>query len=109
MVEARRERFDAPWTPVPQPAPSVISERADHLQVVREGMVSTVHGPGGTARHIGVGIPYRIAGKTGTAQVVSRRGTAAVNPRSLPMHLRHRALFIGYAPAEAPTCFSSTS
>ena len=102
VVEARRERFDAPWTPVPQPAPSVISERADHLQVVREGMVSTVHGPGGTARHIGVGIPYRIAGKTGTAQVVSRRGTAAVNPRSLPMHLRHRALFIGYAPADDP-------
>ena len=102
VVEGRRERFDAPWTPVPQPAPSVISERADHLQVVREGMVSTVHGPGGTARHIGVGIPYRIAGKTGTAQVVSRRGTAAVNPRSLPMHLRHRALFIGYAPADDP-------
>ncbi|HET6397121.1 MAG TPA: penicillin-binding protein 2, partial [Pseudoxanthomonas sp.] len=102
LVQARRDRFDAPWTPLPQPAPSPISDRPDHLQVVREGMIATVHGPGGTARAIGVGIPYRIAGKTGTAQVVSRRGTAAVDPRSLPMHLRHRALFIGYAPADDP-------
>ncbi|KAF1691764.1 penicillin-binding protein 2 [Pseudoxanthomonas koreensis] len=101
LVEARRESFDAPWSPLPQPEPTAIGSAAN-LQVVREGMVATVHGPGGTARAIGVGIPYRIAGKTGTAQVVSRRGTAAVNPRSLPMHLRHRALFIGYAPADDP-------
>ncbi len=102
LVDARRERFDAPWAPLPQPSPRPISENPGNLQVVREGMVMTVHGPGGTARPIGVGIPYHIAGKTGTAQVVSRRGTAAVNPRSLPMHLRHRALFVGYAPAEDP-------
>jgi len=48
-------------------------------------------------------VPYVMAGKTGTAQVVSRRGGGAVNPKSLPMHLRHRALFVGFAPAEAPT------
>jgi penicillin-binding protein 2 len=44
-----------------------------------------------------------MAGKTGTAQVISRRGTAAVDPRSLPMHLRHRSLFVGFAPADNPT------
>lgn len=102
LVQARRDRFDAPWTPLPQPGPTLVSDRPDHLQVVREGMVMTVHGPGGTARAMGVGAPYRIAGKTGTAQVVGRRGTAATDPRDLPMHLRHRALFIGYAPAEDP-------
>lgn len=102
LVQARRDRFDAPWAPLPQPAPTLISDSPADLQVVREGMVMTVHGPGGTARAIGAGSPYLIAGKTGTAQVVSRRGTAAVDPRSLPMHLRHRALFIGYAPADDP-------
>ncbi|RRN59133.1 penicillin-binding protein 2 [Pseudoxanthomonas sp. SGNA-20] len=102
LVEARRDRFDAPWAPLPGGEPERISERPDNLRVVREGMEMTVHGPGGTARAIGVGAPYRIAGKTGTAQVVSRRGTSAVDPRSLPMHLRHRALFIGFAPAEDP-------
>ena len=48
------------------------------------------------------GAPYLMAGKTGTAQVISRRGTAAINPKSLPMHLRHRSLFVGFAPADAP-------
>ena len=26
-----------------------------------------------------------------------------MDPRSLPYHLRHRALFVGYAPADNPT------
>jgi penicillin-binding protein 2 len=103
LVSAMREDFDKPWTMLKQPAPRMISRSAAHLQVVREGMIRTVHGPGGTARVISGGLPYRIAGKTGTAQVISRRGSASLDPRKLPMHLRHRALFIGYAPAEDPT------
>lgn len=103
LVSARRDDFDKPWAMVQQPAPRVISTNAANLQVIREGMIRTVHGPGGTARVISVGVPYLIAGKTGTAQVVSRRGNVSVNPRNLPMHLRHRALFVGYAPAEDPT------
>ena len=35
--------------------------------------------------------------------MVSRRGAAALDPRKLPMNLRHRGLFIAYAPANAPT------
>jgi len=48
------------------------------------------------------GASYVMAGKTGTAQVISRKGTAAVDPRSLPLHLRHRSLFVGFAPADNP-------
>nr|MBP6749828.1 penicillin-binding protein 2 [Xanthomonadaceae bacterium] len=81
----------------------LISPSPEHLRVVREGMFRVVHGPGGTARVISHNLPYTIAGKTGTAQVISRRGTANLDPKKLPMHLRHRALFICYAPAEAPT------
>jgi penicillin-binding protein 2 len=103
LVKDRRDDFDKPWTPLEQPAPRLISRSPAHLQVVREGMIRTVHGPGGTARAISHGIPYLIAGKTGTAQVISRRGSASLDPRSLPMHLRHRALFVGYAPADNPT------
>ena len=102
LVEARRDRFDAPWSALSRPAPATLSEHPENLRVIQEGMEMTIHGPGGTGRSMGIGAPYRMAGKTGTAQVVSRRGTAAVNPRSLPLHLRHRALFIGYAPAEDP-------
>jgi penicillin-binding protein 2 len=103
LLKERRDDFDKPWTMVAQPAPRIISRSAAHLQVVREGMIRTVHGPGGTARVISYNLPYTIAGKTGTAQVISRRGNVSLNPKMLPMHLRHRALFVGYAPAEKPT------
>ncbi len=102
LVKELRTGYDAQWKPAPQPEPTRISDNPEHLQAVREGMIATVHGPG-TATNIRHGLEYLIAGKTGTAQVVSRRGSAAVNPRSLPMHLRHRALFIAYAPANDPT------
>ena len=102
LVKDMRAGFQAPWTAVPLQGERRMSDSERHLQAVREGMVLTVHGPG-TATNIRHGLAYQIAGKTGTAQVVSRRGSAAVNPRSLPMHLRHRALFIAFAPADAPT------
>jgi penicillin-binding protein 2 len=102
LVAARRHGFGEAWVDEPQPAPRRISDDHAHLQAVREGMIGTVHGAG-TATNIRYGLDYLIAGKTGTAQVVSRRGSAALDPRSLPMNLRHRGLFIAYAPANAPT------
>ncbi|HEX2082725.1 MAG TPA: penicillin-binding protein 2, partial [Xanthomonadaceae bacterium] len=102
LVRDLRTGYAADWTPAPQPEPTRISDHPAHLQAVREGMIATVHGPG-TATNIRPGLTYLVAGKTGTAQVVSRRGHAAVHPKSLPMHLRHRALFIAYAPADNPT------
>ena len=101
VVQDTRIRFDAPWTPLALPPPVRMSDSEAHLQAVREGMIETIHGYG-TATNIRPGLTYLMAGKTGPAQVVSRRGAAAINPRSLPMHLRHRALFIAFAPADAP-------
>jgi penicillin-binding protein 2 len=103
LVEARRDGYQAPWTPLP-PAPARrITESAEHLRAVQEGMIDTVHGARGTATRMAIGAPYRMAGKTGTAQRSSRRGDRGVDPRDLPYHLRHTALFVGYAPAENPT------
>ncbi len=108
LVKDMRAGFAADWTPVPLTPPTRISNSPAHLQAVREGMIGTVHGAG-TATNIRPGLTYLIAGKTGTAQVVSRRGNAAINPRSLPMHLRHRGLFIAYAPADDPTIAMSVA
>ncbi|WP_434031074.1 penicillin-binding protein 2 [[Pseudomonas] boreopolis] len=102
LVMAQRGGFDQPWTPLPPGPTKPISDNPGNLQWVREGMMDTMR-PGGGAYSVAIGAPYQMAGKTGTAQVVSRKGTAAVNPRSLPMHLRHRSLFEGFAPAENPT------
>jgi penicillin-binding protein 2 len=108
LVKDMRAGFDAGWKPVPLTPPTRISDSPAHLQVVREGMIGTVHGPG-TATNIRPGLTYLIAGKTGTAQVVSRHGNAAINPRNLPMNLRHRGLFMAYAPANAPTIAMSVA
>ena len=102
LASERRDGFDAPWVPLPQPAAQPISDSAQNLAAVRDGMAATMQ-PGGTGASMARGAPYTLAGKTGTAQVVSRRaGQAAVDPRTLPLHRRHRSLFVGYAPAEEP-------
>lgn len=101
LVMQQRAGFDADWTATPAGESKPISPTPSNLQAVREGMMGTMQ-PGGSGARAAAGAPYVMAGKTGTAQVISRRGTAAVNPRSLPMHLRHRALFVGFAPADNP-------
>ena len=103
LASARRDGYGAPWVPIRHGAGRRITDSASNLAAVHGGMVATVHG-GGTGVAMARGIDYLIAGKTGTAQKISRRGNAAsVDPRSLPQHLRHQALFVGYAPADAPT------
>ncbi|MGQ4660397.1 penicillin-binding protein 2 [Lysobacter sp. F6437] len=103
LVDARRDGYREPWHELPATASTLISDNPGHLRAVHEGMVMTVNGPRGTARAIGVGAPYTVAGKTGTAQRSSRKGNISHDPHSLPYHLRHTALFVGYAPAEDPT------
>ena len=102
LVKETRAGFDHDWLPVMLRPPRPISPNPDNLQAVREGMMGTMQ-PGGSGWRVASGASYLMAGKTGTAQVVSRKGTAATNPKSLPMHLRHRALFVGFAPAQNPT------
>lgn len=102
LAASRRDGYDTPWQPLPQPDASHITDNAANLRAVQEGMMATMQ-PGGTGFGFGRGTPYLIAGKTGTAQKISRRGGASVDPHQLPFHLRHQALFVGYAPADNPT------
>jgi penicillin-binding protein 2 len=65
-------------------------------------MVDSVHTQRGTARSIATDAPYRIAGKTGTAQVFTIKQDETYDADSLPEHLQDHALFIAFAPAEQP-------
>jgi len=102
LVMAERDGFDQPWRPLTRPPTGTITDNPEHLKAVQEGMERTIHG-GGSGRAMEVGATYRMAGKTGTAQRIGRRGDASLDPRTLPYHLRHQALFVGYAPADNPT------
>lgn len=101
LLRATQDGIDGEPIPVAQPPPAEfrVADPA-YWEVAVQGMVDVVHGPTGTARAIGQDLPYRIAGKTGTAQRVSRR--EGRDPESLARHLRNQALFVAFAPAEDP-------
>ena len=71
-----------------------------HLDLVREAMVDVTR-PGGTAAWAGSGAKYPFAGKTGTAQVIGLKGQE-YDEDAIDERHRDHALFIGFAPAEAP-------
>ena len=71
-------------------------------QVVLEGMEQVVNGARGTARAIAKGSRYRIAGKTGTAQVFKLAKGQDYKASEIPEHLRDHALFIAFAPVDNP-------
>lgn len=81
-----------------------VSER--NLQVVREGMWEVVNDPEGTARIAKLDIPgVTLAGKTGSTQVrrVSREQREhGFKSENLPWEYRPHALFICFAPYDAP-------
>jgi penicillin-binding protein 2 len=104
LLQATQRGFDAEIEPVPLTAPPLsLVSRPENLQAVIEGMEAVMHSPTGTARAAAVGAPYRIAGKTGTAQRVGRSGDAEVDQSRLAANQRNQALFVAFAPADAPT------
>ncbi|WP_372716076.1 penicillin-binding protein 2 [Immundisolibacter sp.] len=74
---------------------------AQQWQTVSDGMHAVVS-PGGTAYRALQDAPYSAAGKTGTAQVFGLSQRADDRGRDVAKHLLDHALFIAYAPFEAP-------
>ena len=71
-------------------------------QLVLDGMDRVVNGARGTARAIAVDSRYRIAGKTGTAQVFKLAAGETYKASEIAQQLRDHALFIAFAPFENP-------
>jgi penicillin-binding protein 2 len=65
-------------------------------------MHDVMQGPRGTARAVGFGAPYEMAGKSGTAQVVSIAQDEKYDEAELEERQRDHALFIAFAPVDEP-------
>jgi penicillin-binding protein 2 len=102
LLRESQDGFGAERKPEAIAAPRRVVANREHLDAVDRGLVAVMHSPTGTARATAQGLEYLIAGKTGTAQRVTRRGDTSTSLDDLPFHLRHRALFMAYAPAEDP-------
>lgn len=97
-----RLQADGPALPAPP-----LNIAPDALALIRQAMNDTVNAPRGTAHGARIKTAGRaMAGKTGTAQVrrislAEREGGVRKN-EELPWIERDHALFVGYAPVEAP-------
>ena len=76
-------------------------EAPDRQRIIK-AMAGVVHGPRGTARRIGTDLAYRIAGKTGTAQVFGIGQNEKYDAEKLDKKLHDHGLFIAFAPVERP-------
>lgn len=86
----------------PQALPPIPINDPRNWDQVITSMIHVTHGQRGTARAIGKDAPYRIAGKTGTAQVFTLAQDAKYDAEQLAKHLHDHALFIAFAPADDP-------
>ncbi|MFC3193045.1 penicillin-binding protein 2 [Marinicella sediminis] len=76
--------------------------REEDWQTVHEGMTQVINAPNGTGTSIR-SADYLIAGKSGTSQVYGKNEEDIYKKdEELPKHLRNHALFIAFAPADAP-------
>ncbi len=76
---------------------------AMNWELIIEAMEDVVHSPQGTANwRIGKGLKYRMAAKTGTAQVVSIAQGEEYDAEQLKEFERDHSLFVAFAPVEDP-------
>ena len=72
-----------------------------YFKLIRKGMEEVVQGKAGTARNVAIE-GLRVAGKTGTAQVVRLAQYKGLKEAAIPYEVRDHAWFTCYAPADNP-------
>jgi penicillin-binding protein 2 len=102
LVQAIIDSRTGKRTALPPQIERRISISPADFDAVKAAMEDVTH-PGGTASVANAGVGYRVAAKTGTAQVVGiKQGAKYDAKRMLEIHRDH-AVYIAFAPAEAPT------
>ena len=81
---------------------TITIDEQQHWDHVIAAMTDVVHSARGTARGIGKDSPYKIAGKTGTAQVYGLKEEEKYDAAAIDEKLRDHALFIAFAPVDDP-------
>lgn len=86
----------------PEQAADVEISNEFYWENILEAMHDVMQGPRGTARAVGVGAPYSMAGKSGTAQVISIAQDEEYDEEEIEERQRDHALFISFAPFNNP-------
>jgi len=99
LVHAVRDTRSGKITVTPSTPQYRIPLKQQNVDIIKSAMADVVRQ--GTARRAFAGAPYQAAGKTGTAQVFSLRGSQ-YRASELDERLRDHALFMGFAPYDRP-------
>jgi len=91
---------DVPTAPIELTPPIEIKD--EYWDYVHRAMRDVVHSPRGTARGISNGLDYEIAGKTGTAQVISISAEEEYDSSKIDKRQWDHALFVAFAPVDDP-------
>ena len=86
----------------PVALPSVDDHAPEHWQFVSDAMVGVTSEPRGTATAQMQGMEYRVAGKTGTAQVITIAQDEKYREEDIDERQRDHGLFVAFAPADEP-------
>jgi penicillin-binding protein 2 len=90
------------WKPVPAPAAkSVITIDPAKLEAIHDGMWQVVNGSGWATGQTARVAGHDVAGKTGSAQVISAQGRA-IAANKTAKNLRDHGWFVFFAPAASP-------
>ncbi len=101
LKDIRGERSAADFLPAETHNPLILKD-PENWEYVVDTMEEVMHGARGTARRAASGASYRMAGKTGTAQVFSLGKDQEYDAEEIKERLRDHALFVGFAPADDP-------
>lgn len=85
---------------IEQPPPVRLGYKPAHIDAIRRAMVGVTQG--GTSTRVFAGARYVSGGKTGTAQAVTIGQKDKYNAARLQERQRDHALYIAFAPADAP-------
>lgn len=86
----------------PDPLPAVTLPTPNYWDYVANAMHEVIANPHGTAHNIAKGLDFPMAGKTGSAQVVSIYHPESLALSDIPVAQRTNGLFIAFAPIEQP-------
>lgn len=71
-------------------------------KLAKQSMERVIHHSSGTGKNIAQGLRYRMAGKSGTVQVISFKTDQRIPNSQLAKEHQDNAMFISYAPADKP-------
>jgi penicillin-binding protein 2 len=100
VVIATQDAMARERIPVPAQAPVDLGYKSENVAVVHRALVGVT--TEGTSARVFAGARYTSGGKTGTAQAVGIGQRERYDARKMEEHQRDHALYMAFAPAEAP-------